>query len=251
MTLPVVERIRKALAIAAAGSGATDGERAAALDAAARLMARYQIDEADVRAADAGPRRATDVVAVDVGQLSEHDWWQIDLASAIGQVYTVDAVFIQDADVRNVTLIGREASVAYVRLVYDWLVPQLRADADVIVGAERAYRELFGRTPGARELAAYREGFYQGAIVRIHERLEFAQRREVGDRGTDLVLSDRAALDDYYGDDAPTRVDDQRRMDAEAAASGYAAGARVDLDPSNKLAADRGSLPAGPGTGAV
>lgn len=239
MTDSVIDKVRKLLAVAAPDSGATDGERAAAVDAAQRLMTRYRLDEAAVRAAGDGPSMPTDVVAVDLGDFVPRDYWALDLLTAIGQVVTVDAVFVQTGARRAVTLIGRDASVAYVRLLYGWLRPQIEADAVVIVEAERGYRELMGRAPTADDLDRYREGFYAGAIGRVHERLEAAQAREAGAYGTDLVVSDRAALERYYGDDAPQRVDTVRPMDAEAAISGYRAGDRVDLDPANKVAGAR------------
>jgi hypothetical protein len=265
----VVDKIRKLLAVADADSGATDGERDAAMLAATRLMARHQIDEAAVRAAGDGPARPPGIVAVDLGSYDRLRWWEYDLAYVIGRVVTVDAIYVEDPPgVRNTTLVGREEAVAYVRLLHGWLVPQLMTDAQIVVDAEAGYRRLRGDFSTALEgltlddllrpggivvpgvgvrrrsamtlddyLAVYRESFYRGACLRVGERLEAIHAAEVGAIGTDLVLSDRAALRDYYGPDAPDVVDDsaKRAEDVEALSTGYAVGDRVDLDPSNKV----------------
>lgn len=268
MTDDVIDKVRKLLALADAGSGATDGERDAALAAATRVMARYQLDEADVRAAGTGPARPAGIDAVDFGSYPREMWWLLyDLAYVIGQVVTVDAVYVEDPPgVRNVSLIGRAAQIGYVRAVHGWVVPQLQADAHVIVEAERGYRRLRGDFTsaldgltiedliagpivvpglGARRrrdvtldeyLSAYRESFYRGACARIYERLSAIHAAVVGDRGTDLVVSDRAALDAYYGDDAPQAIEDKDRADdIDAMRAGAAVGDRIDLDPSNKV----------------
>jgi hypothetical protein len=229
----VISRVRKILTLAG-DTGATEGERQAATEAAARLMTRYRIEQADLDAADDGPQRI-DVVAEDLGAFGRPQYWALDLVTAIGQTMTVDAVFVEDAaGDREVTLIGRPNSVAWVGLMYRWLRPQLEHDARVIVTAERSYRVFMGRPATPDEIARYREGFYAGAIQRIAERIEDAQRAERG-YGQALVVSERAALDAYYGDDAPRRVDTSREIDREAAISGYRAGDRADLRPDGRL----------------
>lgn len=249
----IIARIRKILALAG-DDGATEGERAAAAEAATRLMTRHRIERAQVDAAGDGPRRRVDIVAEDVGDFDEHEHWALDLMTAIGQIVTVDAVFIEDRHDRSraATLVGRADSVAWTRLIYDWVRPQITADAEVIVQAEASYQRFMQRlmpgTPiGDAHLSSYREGFYGGVVARLSERLEEAQRDEAGDYGTALVVSERAALDDYYGEDAPTRIDTsaQRQMDREAIESGYRAGDRVDIRPHARVDGTHGTLPRG------
>lgn len=249
----VIARIRKILALAG-DAGATEGERAAAAEAATRLMTRYRIEQAQIDAAGDGPRRPVDIVAEDCGDFDEHEYWALDLLTAIGSIVTVDAVFLEDRHerVRSVTLIGRADTVAWTRLIYDWVRPQITADAEVIVQAEASYQRFMQRlipgTPiGDSHLRSYREGFYGGVTARLHERLDEAQRDAAGQHGTALVLSDRAALNDYYGDDAPTRIDTtaERRMHHEALQSGYRAGDRVDLRPHGRVDGGHGALSRG------
>lgn len=253
MSEPVVDKIRKLLAVAAEGSGATDGERDAALEAASRLMAKYRIEQHHLdAAAGAQARRDTGVVAIDIDTYEQRDWWRIDLAQAIGLTVTVDAVFVQDrtmggTPIRHLTLIGKRVSAEWTKLVWEWVVPQLLGQAAVMAQAEVSYREVMhGRTPTPEDIDAYLEGFYRAAIQAILERLQARQRADLGTYGTAIEVSDRHALDDYYGDDAPVPVDDDRRVDQDAVAAGWRAGYQADIDPSNKLRDDGpAGLPAG------
>lgn len=244
MTDDVIAKVRKILQLAG-DSGATEGEREAAAEAATRLMIRHRITQDDLDAAGEGPHRV-DVVAEDVGLFGPTTYWALDLLTAIGQVVTVDAVFIEDgAGDRATTLVGRPDAVAWVRLLYGWIRPQVEHDARVIVHAEESYRRFMGRPPTPDDLDRYRDGFYAGATQRLHERLVDVVADEAGGRGTDLVVSDRAALARYYGDDAPRQVDTAREIDAEAVVSGYRAADRVDLRPGARLDGDAPQLPAG------
>lgn len=280
----IIDKVRKLLALADEAGGGTDGERAAAMAAATRLMTRHRIDEARLRATD--PGADTGIVTKDVGEMGEDELWKLRLLTAVGQVFTVDAVFIRDPGdrVHVVTLIGRPDSVAWVHLLFDWLVPQVARDAAVVEKAEREYRAFrtstaprvrtygeqslrdimeaivsgrpigtvaFEATPEVDDVDAhmrrYLDGFYTGAIARIAYRLDEAQKaaaRAAGP-GTDLVRFDRAAIDRYYGDDAPTQEDIQPDVDPEGLRTGDNAGGRYDLDPSNKVDEHAGGGPTG------
>lgn len=248
----VVDKIRKLLAVAAVDSGATEGERQAALDRAATLMAKYRIEQHHLDQADADAReRDLGIVAEDLGSYDQRDWWRIDLAYAVGATVTVDAVFIQERlsggrVVRNTSLIGRPESVAYTRLVWDWVIPQLYGNAQVLASAEIAYRQaMHDHTMTPDEITTYLEGYYRGAIAMIHDRLKARQRRDLGAHGTAIERSDRARLNEYYGEDRPEIIEDDRAVSRDSLVAGWRDGARVDLDPSNKV-----TQPARPALGA-
>lgn len=271
----VLDRIAKLFALADEGSGATDGERDAAVAAAQRLMTRYRIDEAEARAhaGDYGRRRLADgIIVEDVGSFASGAFWRYDLLHAIGQIVTVDAVYVEDPPgVRNTSLVGRDESVRYVRLVYGWIAPQVEREASVLVDAEARARKFLATarrrsgdydgdpfvtldgilgtsgligswSPRPRsdeddeaQLRRYAESVYTGAVLAVYERLQAAHLAEAGTKGTDLVRYERAALDDFYGDDRPEQRDDTRTVDPAAASAGYGVGQRVDLDPTNKV----------------
>lgn len=233
-----IARVRKLLALAAEEGGGTEGERNNAAERAQALVLKWRIEDEELARAT-GRSALPGIKEEGVGRLTMGDHWKYDLYYAVSDPVAVDTVYYNAPKfVRVVNLVGRPDMIAYTKLVVEWIMPQLVGECEVALRLARidalANGEESGERWGPGDTIRFKRSFYAGATGALKRRLAKGARETSG--STELVRSDRAALDDYYGDDAP--VESSRRaseLDYSAAAAGHAAGQAVDVDPSNKV----------------
>ena len=235
----VVDRIGKLLALAAEDSGGTEAERANALARAQELMHKHRVEEHELAAS--GKERLPGIEPDRwLPKLGMSKWWLIDLATHVGEGVGVDCIYVPRLASRSVYLVGRPESIEYVKLVVGWIQPQLERDARVALKHYKAKRKEVGDWPenvgdSAAVSMSYNRSFYGHAVVAIGVRLEAERRKqERTSSGTALVVSDKAALAEFYGDNAPKQVQ-QDVYSGAGAAAGAVSGRDVDINPTNKL----------------
>lgn len=243
----VLNKIEKLLALAAEEGGGTEGERNNAAEKAQKLMLEHRISLDDLEKAK-GREALPGIERESYGELSQSRYWVYDLLNSIGEEVQVDAIFVGSLGSKRVSLVGRPDMIAYVKLLAEWLEPQLVRECEVALKeakAEPGNRWERYAIYGAGELSAltmaFRRSFYEAAVAKIHHRLSMA-RREAGEKGTALVRSDRAAIDEFYGDRKP-KTTEKDVYTGSGTTSGIGAGARADINPGNKVGtADRKEL---------
>lgn len=236
----VISKIEKLLALAAEESGGTEGERNNAAAKAQQLMIQHRISLDDLEKAK-GREALPGIERESLGKISQSRYWVYDLLNTIGNEVQVDAVYVGGLGSKRINLVGRPDMIAYVKLLAEWLEPQLAKECEVALAKAKAepgsdWERLKAYGPG--ELSAltmaFRRSFYEAAVAKIGYRLSMA-RREAGEKGTALVRSDRKAIDDFYGDNAP-KSKEYELYEGAGTATGIEAGGRVDINPGNKVA---------------
>jgi hypothetical protein len=275
----VISKITKLLALGADGSGATSAEREQAQRRAADLMARYQIAQLDLDDAKQGTI-SEDRVPID----GMTDGWRGALPGRIakamgGDVYTTTV----NRTRKTYHIVGRPETLAFARTLTDALIPWLEIECESSLqhAISRGATGTCSRCDGAGETRrlkgggytddvhtcptcdgtgivplnrrVFRREFYDAATRTIAGRLR-AQRaktaNEVGGQGksTDLVRSDKAAIERYYEDAGLKLRSVSSRVTGGAADglnAGRDAGTRADLKPNSKVGKGRAALPAG------
>jgi hypothetical protein len=241
----IIDTIRKLLALADENNGGTDGERDAAASKAAKLMAEHRVTEAELAASgESGPIgvEERELTIIPHGSLNE---WQDFLAAAIAATVDVHVV-METRSVgpsvnrleKRVTIIGRPTSLDYVRLMYEWIKPQLVRAVMPAIDTEATKWKRHGLPASTKHLNIFRASYLRGLIETIWSRLETAQKDVVG---TDIVLSDREAVKRFvrsaYGEDLKPVDYDDRLVDERAELLGQIDGHDIDIAPSNKVAA--------------
>lgn len=239
----VLERVRKLLALANEESGAGEHERDNAAERAQVLMVKNRIEEHELE-----KERESAIEDVRVGPMPE---WKGELLGEIGRNGAgVDAVFDRNSDPRIWFLVGRPEDIAYVQMLHSWLVPQLEAECEIGLNIIRSRPDLrsWDQWVEPRDSIEFRESFFHGAVGAIAARLRAANREAEAESttGTDLVRSDRAALDEFYGDKKPTKSP-PRVVRGPAADLGWSTGQAADINPGNKVEQPTGSGELGPG----
>lgn len=235
----IVDRVGKLLRLAAEDSGGTEAERANALARAQELMHKHRIEEREL---DVSGRAQLPGVEQQLWhrRLGLSKVWLYDLAYAVGQGVGVDAIYVPRLASRNVYLVGRPEQIEYVKLVVAWIQPQLEREARLALAKYKERVKDTGRWPenpgdAAAISMAFSRSFYEHAVAVIASRLEAERRKqEQTSSGKDLVVSDRAALNEFYGDFAPEETSTPTYEGAGALA-GVLAGEAADIDPSNKI----------------
>lgn len=235
----VLSKIEKLLALASEEGGGTEAERNNAAEKAQRMMLEHRISLDDLEKAK-GREALPGIERASLGQIKQSDYWYYLLLHAIGEEVQVDAIYRGDLGTKRVTLVGRPDMIEYVRVLGEWLKPQLEAEcARALIEAKRAPNSQWERMAiyGPGELSAvtmrFKRSFYEAAVAKISHRLSMA-RRAAGEKGMALVRSDRAAIDEFYGPLKPETVETDVYTGA-GTATGYEAGGRVDIAPGNKV----------------
>lgn len=230
----ILGKIRALLNTADEDSGATEGERSNAIAMVQKLMTKHRIEEHELAKAD-GRKLLPGIIMADGGDYKQGRLWIGRLMQAIAEPMTVDVVYGRYVGGARITLVGRPESIGYVKLVRDWIVPQLMRECDTGMDRDRTGAINAGMPWTFAESIRYKRSFYFGAVGRLRDRL--APEGDEG-VGTEIVLSDRAAIDEAYelaGMDIRTKAVSTASLDTFAAMAGESAGNRVDIDPRNKV----------------
>lgn len=245
MAEPIIEKLRKLFALAAEDSGATEAERNNAAAQAAKLMAKYDIDRAEV-GEDSGSAHGT-IGAVPWRTIKRNDIWQQLLATSIsvGLGNPVEVLGRVGGAGREVYMIGDPVKVEFVQRLADYLIPQLEIECEAALLARKESYAQAPRIDGltvvpwkAGDTKRFRQAFLKTAAQALRGRIEDAYREEtesVG--GTDLILrSDRDRVNDFMDDnDIRVRQSKTRVSSFAGAAAGNEASRRVDIQPGSKL----------------
>lgn len=232
----ILGKIRALLNTAALDSGATEGERTNAIVMAQRLMNKHRIEGHEL--AKGGKAMPSGITSEDGGNYKQGRMWIVDVMEAVAHPMTVDVINRRYVGGNQATLVGRPEAIAYVRLVTDWLVPQLSMACDAAAILERCNAKLAGYSWGPGDTIRFKRSFFFGATRRLQERLEEMFEEEQEEVGVGLVVCDRKAVDDYYnlqGMKIRTRQVTVAGLDASGAREGVRAANQADLNPSNKV----------------
>ena len=273
MAEPIIEKLRKLLALADEESGATEGEREAAAARAAKLMAKYDIDRSEIGSAD--DQLAGNIGAWPWRRITRDEAWIQILATAVavglGNTVKVLARRCRDTDAIEyaVFLFGSEVKTEFVARITDYLIPQLRLECEAALlrrkeqYAERRSNEvslakqlreesdphglgLFMMGPpepmkpwSAGDTKAFRQAFLKTAAQRLRWRVKAAYdaATEEAGTGTELVLrSERDELDDFIEElGIKTEQRTAKISSREGQVAGHQAAAKVDVMPGSKV----------------
>jgi hypothetical protein len=187
----ILERIRRLFALSKDG-GATSGESTTAAKMAARLMAQYQLSEADLRV----HRDDTGVFRVDVSEndVAQAVWrsgarrmprWQATIAPVVARATGCRAYRTRE----GIVFVGafRDATVA--AEIQAWLVGRCEADT-------RAYLRSPGREPsrsGRATASSFRTGWVAGVRTAVDAEVA-ARRGDAAEVPTEPTESSGSAL---------------------------------------------------------
>ena len=273
MAEPIIEKLRKLLALADEESGATEGEREAAAARAAKLMAKYDIDRSEIGPAD--DQLAGNIGAWPWRRITRDEAWIQMLATAVavglGNTVEVLAQRCRDTDAIEyaVVLLGSEVKTEFVARITDYLIPQLTLECEAALlrrkeqYAERRSNEVslakqlreapdphglgrFMMGPpepmkpwSAGDTKAFRQAFLKTAAQRLRWRVKEAYdaATEEAGTGTELVLrSERDELDDFI-EELGIKTEQRRAKisSREGQVAGHQAAAKVDVMPGSKV----------------
>ena len=273
MAEPIVEKLRKLLALADEESGATEGEREAAAARAAKLMAKYDIDRSESGSAD--DQLAGNIGAWPWRRITRDEAWIQMLATAVavglGNTVEVLAQRCRDTDAIEyaVFLLGSEVKTEFVARITDYLIPQLTLECEAALlrrkeqYAERRSNEVslakqlreeadsrglgrFMMGPpepmkpwSAGDTKAFRQAFLKTAAQRLRWRVKEAYdaATEEAGTGTELVLrSERDELDDFIEELGIKPEQRTAKISSrEGQVAGHEAAAKVDVMPGSKV----------------
>lgn len=218
----LIERLRKLQAMAERPSNEAEGEVAAMR--LAELMARHQVEQADLAGGDA-PVGVEDarIDAEENAPMPRIERWELELASVVAEMCGGRAWYHQSPVDRRrmiVRMYGPPGSVGAARYMYMWLRRQV---AD------------YSRAASRDQSNAWRRGYASGMVAKIYQRMRDARRAVVEtSSSTALVVIDRQrqAIDARYEaqDLTPRRSRELKRPDARV--TGWREGDRVDLGDS-------------------
>lgn len=180
----LLDKLQKVLALT---GSCVETEAQAAAGCLARLLVLHNLDIADLE------RRG----AVEVPKVSEskHNLgkaafkWKLKLAEEIAEHYFCYALI--DHKIKHVSFVGRPDNVDSLRMLYDWLINQVRDIASV----ERC--RYIAENNEHIDPLRWQVGFGEGAAIRFGERLREQRQRESTEAGTALVISHTTEISDF------------------------------------------------------
>jgi hypothetical protein len=231
-TNPVIERIRKALAIAADQSGKPEGDVAARI--ARNLMEAHALTMADLDVAD---RQARDPLCQEILDFKARSMWRRDLVWALCRHCTVKAVFIRGSTIMK--LYGHAHDIAVLRYLYEIVLRQLLKAADQNLEDNR---DDVGDSLSLK--LRMRNEFMRGAVIGVGEKLvqirddatrnakvdAAAQKAGFTSTSTAMVMVSRANAVDLFFKQNTGRLGTSRSGGGHASAAGIRAGRSVSLN---------------------
>lgn len=249
MTEDILRKIRGLLA--KAESTTIDAEAETFREAAARLMSKYQIDEAQLIASGHRVSGEVEERVIPFGQVIGRDF-KIALVSSLAELHQGRAINMRPANATKkyrsepggVILVGDPNDMMLVEMMWTSLCLQLDIEA------ARFIRQHSGRGVHGRTL---RLSFVAGWVDRVIDRLEalygeVAEENDIEGTGTALVLRDKKlAADDYVSRELEIRkaVVKPMMLNAFAMEEGEKAGNRADIGQTKVGTGTRPQLPGG------
>ena len=226
----IIRKIR-ALLNMTVKQGCTEAETATALGMAQALLEKYNLAMDDIKI-EKGPIKE-DLIRDDVpvGFFS----WEQSLVNIIAKNNMCSTVFLRGE--RKIAIMGRKTNVSVVKEMVWWIVPQLE---NLVAQALHNYLGSSGRMQ-------YRNGFLNGAVIRIGERLrDMRQERHMADPSIRaLVLVRDTEVREYVSQQFPKLVNRSHRFSISGYDDGKKAGDKVSLFGANRQVISGHQLPSG------
>lgn len=236
---PMIVKIRgllkKAASAAEQGTPEGDNEADAYNEMAAKLIAKYGIDQALL--AERG--EVKDPIVNKLIKIA--DGYALDRRSllfAIVRGLGAQAVYIkrrrpgtQQSYSYTMHVFAYQSDLNRIELLFELLQPQM------LLGAAAA------QVPWYENARSYRKSWMSGFAMAITARLKRTEKEAAADAGTgtDLVLYDRSkAVKQSYTEAYPKTHSTQRYLNGSGQSQGYAAGQRANLD--NRIGGSRPAL---------
>jgi Protein of unknown function (DUF2786) len=193
----ILDKLRKVLALT---NSPMEGEAQAALATLQRLLADYNLSMADLEVSGAAVRPGVKEAAHDLGKAAFA--WKFDLADAMADHYFCWAI-TDRGPAKSVAFIGRPDNVESLKMLYSWVIDQIRRIAS---DERKAY--LAAHPEEHIDPLRWQLHFGLGIVSRISDRLTEIRDRN-SSKETSLVLSHRTEISDYMEEKYNRRVDGQ------------------------------------------
>ena len=247
----ILRRVQKLLAIAQDSRG-DPNETAAAAAQAEKLMRKFNLDHADVIAADL-KRNADDMMdSARVNANMKRDdanrtvlkrppKWAGWIAFEIAMLHDVHTRFAWDSRTGVVVeFCGIKSDVQVAAWMFDYLVGQMIVSVRNF-GAQ--HRRDYGTAPDKVANNAYRDAFVSAMNSQLRAlRKSKAAELEHHSSGTALVVAKKAAIEAHFGIFTYGTSKRPQIRDRDAHAAGAAAGRKVDVQRRAVASADSGAL---------
>lgn len=234
----ILRRVQKLLAIANDSRG-DPNETAAAAAQAENIMRKFNLDHADVIAADLKRNAADMMDSARVNANMKRDdpkrtilkrppKWAGFIAFEIGMLHDVQVRFVWDAKTGVVVeFCGVKSDVQVAAWMFDYLVGQMIISVRNF-GAQ--HRRDYGSAPDKVANSAYRDGFVSAMnqSLRALRKSKTVELEHHG-AGTALVVAKKAAIEAHFGQFNYGTSKSRQIRDRDAFAAGAAAGRKVDV----------------------
>lgn len=233
----ILRRVQKLLAIAADSRG-DPNETAAAAAQAENIMRKFNLDHADVLAADLrrNASEMMDTVRVNANMkrddptrttLKRAPKWAGFIAFELGMLHDVHARFVWGDTGVVVEFCGVKSDVQVAGWMFDYLVGQM------IIAVRRfgeQHRKDYGCPPDKVANNEYRMGF----VSAMNQALRALRKMKVAElehhsSGTALVVAKKAAIEAHFGEFKYGTSKSRGIKNADAYYAGRADGAKVDV----------------------
>jgi len=187
----VLDKVRKLLALAS-NKGATPDEAATAAARAAEIMARHEVEEAELEAGGRSTEPREAVGEADLEELRRADAWRGALAHAVCKAHGCEVYLANRRDLFHGTrtcairVVGKPTQTAAVKVLYGFLSREIERLA---VGRCASRRETWvnGRT--------WANSFRLGCVSAIRDRLQAQTRAEEQARRETVSCTALAVID--------------------------------------------------------
>lgn len=220
----IIQKIKKLLAMAE-HENSNPNEAARAASMAAKMMAEYQIDRADVIKAEL--KRGGGVMDSPISDMEYAAWpvWMQGLAICTAQLFECQVTFERGSSGRKkrIKLMGYEADVQMVQWMYEYLHDEL------LRLAKKAMKTSVSGAHGSTVKAS----FLTGAVNTIRERFDeiVAERKAAyASSGTSLMVVKQEAIKEKYGMAKYSKKSSRTRADRDAYQAGVEAGKNVNIN---------------------
>lgn len=215
----IIDKIHKLLRLADEQGGGTDAERDLAAQRAQEMMLKYNIEVSLMDEDNApGVEQASE-------QYSRGLKWKGDLLSVIGQHNFVEVYYMKVGPQFRFVMTGKPHNVAFVRELHKFLASQLTQACSAALARDAHL---------TKNSNSYRRAFFRQACTVLWHRLKEqadARYAAAGTTGTDLVVNERAAIDQFLQDLGlrTKRVKPRSLSDQAGAGAGHNAGHDVSI----------------------
>lgn len=196
----ILDKLRKVLALC---TSPVEGEAQLAAERLQQLLTKYNLEVADLEVHAPAMKPAVTESQFDLGKAAFR--WKLDLAETVATHYFCAPIVRYWNKEQPVTFVGRPDNVESLKLLYGWLIDQVRA----IASEER--RKYVSDTGRHIDPLRWQLNFGEGCVRRLGTRLEDLRRRMTEDVKVDaLVVHHLAEASDYTEERYGRRFDGRK-----------------------------------------